>query len=244
MRDDKKENAKELVSYGAQLAGAATGSLIGFFTGGPVGAIAGAVAGELIPIAIEFTQRQLSQREKVRVGAGLAFAYDKISQYRQEGHIPRKDSFFETDISGRRASAEILEGVLLKCKNEHEEKKTRFIGSIYANVAFMPHISASTANYLLHIAERFTYRQLCTIALIQRADEINKRTAWGHLFSRQSADASFMAEIRELGGFVDGIGNTAEAPSLEELGQICYETMSLQDIPVVDLLEIAALIPI
>ncbi|MBN1451067.1 MAG: hypothetical protein JW963_08645 [Anaerolineales bacterium] len=249
---DDNEKTKNLVSRGAELVGAAVGGAIGFYAGGPIGAVIGGVAGPVIAwslqkIGVEFSSRWLSPREEVRVGAGLVFAYNKITQLLEEGCILRNDNFFKQDATGRSASEEILEGVILKCKNEPEEKKCKYIAYIYANVAFRPDISAQSANYLLHLAEQLTYRQLCLIALAKRAKEISLEFAWGKYLTstrlREHPDPSFVAEQRHLpSGLVHAMGNTEEPPFLESLGQLCYETMSLEEIPIEDLREVVDLI--
>ena len=151
------DKTKELISFGSEIAGAATGSVIGFLAAGPIGAVGGAVAGPFLTkgleIVADFALRNLSHREKVKAGAGLSFAYERIMQYLESGKIPRNDGFFDKDHSGRSASDEILEGVLIKCKQEHEEKKLRLIGNIYANVAFLSDISIAGANWLLQKVE-------------------------------------------------------------------------------------------
>lgn len=53
----------------------------------------------------------------------------------------------------------------MKVKNEHEEKKARYIGNIFANTAFDIKVSPSEANYLLKLVDGFTYKQLCLLAL-------------------------------------------------------------------------------
>lgn len=61
---------------------------------------------------------------------------------------------------------------MLKAKNEHEEKKTKILGNIFANVAFFPGFSVGEANHLLQIAQNLTYRGMCILALIKRKDQI------------------------------------------------------------------------
>ena len=117
---------------------------------------------------------------------------------------------------------------------------------IFANVAFRPDVSPASAAYLLQIAERLTYRQLCLISLVKRANEVSFRVAWGNLLSstrrREHPDPSFISELAALSEFIHAMGNTSEPPYLDKLGLLCYEMMSLDEIPMSDLLEIVSLI--
>jgi len=108
----------------------------------------------------------LSAREEVRIGATISFAVVKIQSRLGAGELPRTDGFFERDESGRSDSDSIYEGVLLKAKNEIEEKKLRFMGNLIASIAFNPDISPTVAHFYLTRAEALSYRQLCFLALV------------------------------------------------------------------------------
>jgi hypothetical protein len=244
---------KELISLGAEITGATTGSVIGFITAGPIGAVGGAIAGPFLTkgleIVADFALRNLSHREKVKAGAGLSFAYRKIMQYLEAGKIPRDDGFFDKDYSGRSASDEILEGVLIKCKNEHEEKKLRLIGNIYANVAFMSDISIAGANWLLQKGEELTYRELCIISLIKR------RNARGASWGPSDGDPAFEMEYKHIEAFiyrdhssraVEHHNKTGEALpilGLSRIGEFCYIAMGLDEIPEADVITLAPRFP-
>jgi len=247
----RRRKTKRLVSRGAEFVGGAVGGALGFFTGGPVGAAIGGAAGPLVTWALQrigrdFAGRQLSPREEVRVGAGLIFGYNKVKELLSAGRVPRNDDFFEQDVTGRSASDEILEGVILKCRDEPEENKCKYIVHIYANVAFTPDISAQSANYLLRLAEQLTYRQLCLITLAKRGQELSLAFAWGQYLTSTARgahpDQAFIAELRGMEGLIHAIGNTGQPPFLEKLGLLCYETMDLDEIPPDELRAVAALI--
>lgn len=248
----KTEKAKDLVSHGAEIAGTAVGGALGFFAAGPLGAAAGSVGGLLLTkgeVAAEFALRDLTHREKLRVGAGLAFAYAKISRYLQENRTPRSDDFFSPDIEGRSASDEILEGVLFKCRNEHEEKKVRLLGNIYANTAFMPEVSPAGANWLLQKAEELTYRQMCIISLIKQKGV--RGASWGP----KDGDPAFEMEYKALENmFVrdsspeamrhyQETGTSHSITGLSRTGELCYQVMGLEEIPEDDLRQLAPRFP-
>jgi len=169
MSDDKNKT-KQLIETGTEIAGAAAGGALGFLAGGPLTAAGAAVVGVAIAKGAEklisdVANRHLSHREEVRVGAAAAFALSTIRDRLKEGDKPRDDGFFTNQIGNRSPADEIFEGILLKSKNEHEEKKIRLLGNFYANLAFSPEISAPEANHLLKVAESLTYRQMCLLTV-------------------------------------------------------------------------------
>lgn len=163
-------NLKSLIDNGSELAGSAAGSALGLFLAGPIGAAGGAAGGVLIKkvlskIGTEIQDRALGQRENVRIGAAAIFAFENIKKYTEQGLEIRQDGFFSTNNTNRSAAEEILEGVFLKCKASHEEKKVKYNGYFFANVAFDPNFSAQEANFFLNLYARLTYRQICLMKI-------------------------------------------------------------------------------
>lgn len=245
---DNQENESEsitslfrLISSSGELVGTALGGALGFISKDPGGAALGAAAGlaysRIIQIAVDVAQRQLSHREHIRVGAGLTFALGKIKHYLDEGKTLRDDGFFAASENARSSSDEILEGVLLKCKNEYEEKKLRFIGNIYANVAIMPEVPAVAANWLIQKAESLTYRQMCIIALLeQRGQSLNYR---GVSYGSEDGDPAFELEYNQLVEmlYIETDPTTGEhnIKGLKRAAKLCYSVMGLEEIPEDDL---------
>lgn len=168
-----KDKIKSLITTGTEIAGNVTGGAITFLTEGLGGVALGGSLGVVISkILSDITNRLLSNREQVRVGATATYAITKVKARLNSGDELRNDGFFEDKGEGRTDADEIFEGVLLKAKNEHEEKKASILGNIFANTAFFPGFSVGEANHLLQIAENLTYRKMCILSLIKRKDEI------------------------------------------------------------------------
>lgn len=165
MADNDKKVAA-LIEYGGGIAGGVTGAVLGFLAGGPIGAVIGGAIGPAVQTAAnDIADRELSRREKMRVGVTISYALDFIHERLARGERPREDKFFQPDESKRSPAGEIFEGALLKMKNEHEERKARFYGRLFTNVSFDSSCSPSEANYLLHLMENLTFRQLALISL-------------------------------------------------------------------------------
>ncbi|MFH1662875.1 MAG: DUF456 domain-containing protein, partial [Chloroflexota bacterium] len=149
-----KDRIKSLISKGNKITGAASGGVSGFLIGGPVGAAIGGIIGVVVTETLsDMANRLLSDSEQTRIGAAATFAISEIESRLKCGQTPRNDGFFEDKKSGRSNADEIFEGVLIKAKNEHEEKKVRILGNMFANIAFSPEFSIGEANHILQVAE-------------------------------------------------------------------------------------------
>lgn len=246
MPDDNRDKVQQLISKGAELTGAAAGGGLGFFAAGPVGAAAGALAGtllgQMLEIGGEMCHRALSTRETKRVGASLGFTAVAIQERLDQGERPRDDGFFTRDETSRSAAEELFEGVLLKCKNEHEEKKLRFISNIFAHAAFNK-VSAADANAVLLLSERPSYRQICILAAfggvgkfleLMRFTDIEKLVERLKAYGRYplADDVIQLNEtFRLIGGPVRPLTETADLVGLTAIGEMCFNMMSLGDIP-------------
>lgn len=262
--DDK---VVSLISNGSEIAGPAIGGAVGFLTGGPAGAAAGGALGAIAPKAIrkllaDITNRTLSKREQIRVGATAAFALEKIKSYMDSGKAPRNDGFFSSNETERPNAEEIFEGVLLKSKNEHEEKKTKIFGNIFANIVFMPEFSVGESNHLLQLAESLTYRKMCLLSLFERRYSIHGLKLRDNDYRDYREQVpyetiSILQEVYDLyllgmlvcatseSGYEALLGLADVRPDrmlLTELGTRYYEIMGLQDIPIEDLLEVVKFI--
>lgn len=172
------DRSKKLIESGAEIVGAAIGGAIGLF-GGPTGAIGGGVAGVLIAKGLtEFSNKFLSHREKAKVGASTAFTLIGLQEKLKSGASLREDDFFNIDDINRSKAEELFEGILLKCKNELEEQKIKYISNIYKNVAFDERVDSANANQILNLAQLFSYRQLTVVALVGQNinNHLNLRT--------------------------------------------------------------------
>src|SRR5262249_41172125 len=157
-----------------ELGGAATGALI-TLTGGTPAAVGGALAAvgigrTLQRVGSEVAERWLSRRQQVRVGGAVLFAGEEVQRRLAEGDVPREDVVTDDDSPDRPSSDEVLEGVLWAAAQSYEEAKVRHLGYLYASIAFDPSISPATANLLISLAERLTYRQMELLQVFATSD--------------------------------------------------------------------------
>lgn len=170
--EGRRELARQAISRGGAIAVSAVSAALGALSGDPAIAVFAGVGGEMLrqvveQVGAEVNDRFLGEREQVRVGAALAFAIRRADENRQRGKVLRGDDFFHQSPNERSTAEEILEGVLLAAQQEHEEKKVKFIGNLYANIAYSPSVDRAYANALIYMAETLTWRQLCLLHLFQ-----------------------------------------------------------------------------
>jgi len=263
MKKTKKKLIQKLVDPGirylGKVEGAALGSTVGLFIAGPLGAVAGAVGGTAITdlfnnTAEELEKKYISKRESERIGVAAIYAINRIIANFDKNLPLRSDNFFVQDpVIDRSEADEILEGTLIAAKNEHEEKKLKYYGSLVANIAFHPEVDLNQANFLLKVAERLSYNQICILVLFSRKSRFNYPLSQQqpiHLSDLKKV--VLFQEIRELKK-LELLKSTSESlvgtenvrPSmlvLDMLGEKLYEMMNLEELAVPDIEKMADLL--
>jgi hypothetical protein len=84
------------------------------------------------------------------------------------GDEPRNDGFFEDRDGERSPAEELLEGVLLRAADEHEERKLKYLSLLYSSLAFDSSVDPAYANYLLRVASGLTYGHSSASPLLAR----------------------------------------------------------------------------
>lgn len=191
----------ELSNKGAGAIGGAVGAAVGL-VGGPVGSVAGAVLGSLVADTLkDVVSRMLSHRERIRVDNATVYISDGIKSNLAAGLSIRQDNFFEGDTNFSSNGTEILEGVLLKCKAQYQEKKVQLIANLFKNVAFNEAISPQAAYQLLNLADELTYFDLCIISYYGRIKELkhfNILPYMFHHFNEGTLGADNISAARDL----------------------------------------------
>ncbi|MDB5347959.1 MAG: hypothetical protein JWP89_6336 [Schlesneria sp.] len=168
--DDNNDDSTvyALIAPGSEIAGSAAGAAIGLL-GGPVGSVVGSALGPILirvfrKACISLHNRIQGDRDRIRAGAAVAIAITQINDKLKCGSKLRHDGFFDA-MSARPPAAEILEGVIIKSRDEHEERKARFYANIFTTAAFDARFTPDSINYALKTAGQLTYRQLGLLQL-------------------------------------------------------------------------------
>lgn len=152
----------------------AVGAAVGSF-GGISGAIAGAALSPILKQVLTKSCITLGDiitgyRPKARAGLGALYAIGEIARRTKLGERIREDGFFE-NIDGRSSADEIFEGVILKIKDEYEERKARYLVNLFITGVYEASFSREELNHLLKTAEQLTYRQFLLLALFSYPGE-------------------------------------------------------------------------
>jgi len=243
-----EENAKKLILTGAETFGAVIGGAVGLL-GGPVAVLGGSALGVVVARGLsEFANRVLSNKEQARVGAATGLTVLDIKKRLDERQVPRDDDFFTPIENNRSKAEELFEGILLKCKNEYEEKKIKYVSNIYGNVVFDESVNPENVNQILFIAQQLTYRQLLILALIGQ----NKENKFDLLDSEMGYRSTpelliperefvlndffvlvrlFLIERKDNGALV-GISDVAAGlMGLTSIGKETFRLMNLETVP-------------
>lgn len=176
MPEEEAHKAREFIEGGSEIAGGVAAAAVGLIAGGPPGALVGGAAGPIITRILrrtcaEIYERVTGHRERARGGAVAAYAVVGLQERLGRGDAPRDDGFFNAETD-RSSADELFEGVVLKSRNDHQEKKLRFYGNIFVTAAFDRRFTPDALNHSLAVAERLTYRQLCLLHLFSRPQPI------------------------------------------------------------------------
>lgn len=244
---DKEENKLLSQKTGAEMFAVSISSFIGTAVGGPFGAVAGGLLGVILTkICTDLTNRNLSSKEEERITKTLIFANQKTEEHIQKNHIARKDDFYKEDATKRSNAIEIIEGILLKSKDEYQENKLEFFGYFLANISFYENISIEDANHMLNIVSRLTYRQMCILSLIGTKNEFqNIKFKKGMYRDMPNPAIETIIVFQEIYDIINGLGlvNNGDAAILgwydimpnelifSEIGQLYFDIMELHRIP-------------
>ncbi len=169
--------------------GVATALVLQKYLDPPVASLTATSLTTLVKIGVsDFAARDLSKREQIKVGLAAVKAIEKIQYFLDKHYTPRVEEFKPTYGNKRSRAEEILEGVLLKSKNEHEEKKLNLIANIFPNFAFLGEISFQQANLSLGLASSMSYTGMCILEIIFRRYAEPKRSIMNHDFSDNFSD--------------------------------------------------------
>ena len=262
----KDEDILQLIDISGEITGSTIAGLaIGFLSGDPFIAAALGISGKALEIGIrkfgnEILKRMMGPREKVRVGAAVAFALAGIRQRLENGEKPRKDGFFDKNDKGRSESDEVLENMVLKVQREPEEKKAPYIAKIYENTYFHQEISTDLSHKIIKSAEQLTYQQLCILSMVGKRKD--NQEFLGNFQSNFQSDlplevSKLLHDCFELitNGYIQGglmLTYSGQLPQYETLnpasmhpgniGRVIFELMNLKDIPDDDIVPIAKLL--
>jgi hypothetical protein len=109
-------------------------------------------------------------RERVRVGAALAFAVEYAATLHRNGRPVRSDGWFDPRTGNRPVAAEVTETVVAAARRSTDERRVRHLGYLLAEAAVSPDVDADLVGRALRSAESLSWRQLALLAGVGRRD--------------------------------------------------------------------------
>lgn len=203
-------------------------------TGGLIDSIVPGLGSGLAVMGSDFSERQLSNMESDRICYVIEVANKRISENINSGCMVRDDDFFRHRAGVVPSVQELAEGVLVKAKNEHIEKKNYHLGLFFGDIPFRLG-NKEELNFLLNLFTRLTYRQMIILHLFERLEtpkNKEKKEFWTDREFNPVSDQhpSFSAEIMELRsiGLLKGLkSNFSNYIEIANLGRIFAESFHL-----------------
>jgi len=197
----------------------------------------------------DFGHRVLSHNETNRVKTVVEASILEINSRLDGGASPRDDGFFTDDQNGKTKAEEIFEGVLLKARDQYEERKLIYFGYFYANLAFRCEIPATLANFFLKTGNALSYRQFVLLRHIADSGNIafDAEPIRGRKHSLPDLTALTKEEMElhtpgEFGGFGLVTAVAAYQEVISDLGSTFFELFNLKLIPNEDIRELRQLL--
>lgn len=189
--------------------------------------------------------RQMSLRERARIGTAFKYAYDALKIRIERGENPRDDRLTIKRGNGRSDWDELIEGTLITAEKQHEERKVEFLGYMLTNIAFVPEVDGYLANWVLRQAHELTWAQLVLLSIVNSDKELpNVDIGEG---TSTWASAGIHGQLADLGYGARGLigGDARQTPrmglrypnaniseqKLTKMGRLLVDLMWLDRVP-------------
>ncbi|MFE4952321.1 hypothetical protein ACFQ9V_19620 [Leifsonia sp. NPDC056665] len=224
--------------------GAGVGAAVSTLVHDPIlGSMAGQAFAE---IGNEFATRVLAPREEQRIATVLVLAAGGVIANQTLGMTLRSDGFFDGDRSD---ADQIIEGMLLAAKTEHEEKKLPYMANLLARTPFLEGMDVYVLEKLIAEAESTSWLQLQLLAIVHRPKELplpdvqysGRASDWNEWAVTQTLTE--LLDARRLLVFPSSKGAHGQpgfdlrmsSIKLGQLGALLVQTMELTSIPLDEL---------
>lgn len=223
-------NSKQkYVNGGLDIAGAAIPPLLATCLGDPIAGAVTQLAVVCMKELSDYEHRQQSERERARSAAALIYAFREVEQRLNAGQQIRDDDFFRLRTGCSVDAQTVVEGVLVKSKQQYEERKIQLIGNLLAAISFDETISADDACWYLNIIDSLNYQSLLILAALSE-NQLNTQNdvSMEIIYKRDNVVLLQISHLRNIGlieqesGFVRDI-------SLSKVGKILVSSMKLVD---------------
>lgn len=190
---------------GDEIVGGAS-NLFGAFTSAAIAAVdptmaatagmAGALAEETMRSVLS---RVLGLRDRRRVSTVVNHAQERVRYFQANGASIRQDDFWRARGDIPPAGQEVFEAVLLAAQTDPQERKTPYMGNLFAYIACSPEISDVSSHWLVKTAESLSWTQFELLALVNRIDEVDAKSIVVGEYAPSWDSIALHRELQDLG---------------------------------------------
>ena len=102
-------------------------------------------------------------KESKKILTTLYYSLEVVKENLDRNNLVRDDTFFDEYLNNQSLTEEIINGIIISSRNEHEERKIKYYGYLFANIMFKDNLDRDECNRLIKISRELTY---CQIKLI------------------------------------------------------------------------------
>lgn len=104
-----------------------------------------------------------TSKERKKILITIYYSLEMIKENIDNNNFIREKGFFEENLNNQSLAEEIMDGILMSSKNEHEESKLKYYGYLLGNIMFKNDLDIDECNRLIKLSRQLTY---CQIKLI------------------------------------------------------------------------------
>lgn len=104
-----------------------------------------------------------TSKERKKILITIYYSLEMIKENIDNNNFIREKDFFEENLNNQSLAEEIMDGILISSKNEHEESKLKYYGYLLGNIMFKNDLDIDECNRLIKLSRQLTY---CQIKLI------------------------------------------------------------------------------
>lgn len=102
-------------------------------------------------------------KESKKILTTLYYSLEIMKENLDKNNSIRKDDFFVENINEQCLAKEIMNGIVISSRNEHEESKLKYYGYLLGNIMFKENLDRYECNRLIKLSRQLSY---CQIKLI------------------------------------------------------------------------------
>lgn len=111
----------------------------------------------------DIQKNMYTSKENKNILTTLYYSLENVQENLYKNNLFRKDDFFVRNINGQCLGEEVINGIVISSRHEHEEDKLKYYGYLLGNLMFKENLDRDECNRLIKLSRQLTY---CQIKLI------------------------------------------------------------------------------